>query len=374
LLAVKTGSSVTLGFGTSLAGGVGTAAETTAITTAAGTATSAIVGQVAIPIPLVGAAIGFIAGLVGPKVVGWVKDNASKIAKFAFAGVGAAAGLILGGAGSTGAIGGGLIGTGLGYGVGSLLTGGIPAVQSSISSFASGAGAAAGFVWTTFMAGVGTPILVTLLAFPVVVALILFIINSGAYVVPPGSLFEKAGGATPEDCLGDPPPKPDAGNVRFSADNKYAYPVGIFPNPPYSGSPAGCYHWDGNKSADLFNSANPRSPLLAFENGKIVNVKLNDKIGGKYVILQGATSGRYYYYVHLCHAFVASGQTVKAGEVLGTMDETGSGRVEHLHFAINKSPLSDTFIGGDGNVCPYSDFEEKFSFGICSPTSSCVNP
>ena len=36
-----------------------------------------------------------------------------------------------------------------------------------------------------FAITIGTPILITLLAFPVVVALILFIINSGAYVVPP---------------------------------------------------------------------------------------------------------------------------------------------------------------------------------------------
>lgn len=88
--------------------------------------------------------------------------------------------------------------------------------------------------------------------------------------------------------------------------------------------------------------------------------------------MKGSTSGRYYYYAHLCHVFVKSGESVNVGDVIGSMDETGSGRVQHLHYAINKSPLGDTFIGGDGNVCPQEDFEEKFGFNVCS--NFCVNP
>jgi len=161
-----------------------------------GAAAGAAVGQAAIPVPLVGAAIGAVIGAVGPKVVKAIKDNVYKYGKFLVAGVGAlfGAGLALA-AGLSPALGGILGGLG-GYGLGSFLSGGPPAVGAGISSAFSAAGTAASFIWATFLAGVGTPILVSLLTFPVVVAFILFIINSGAYVVPPAPAFEGSGAIT----------------------------------------------------------------------------------------------------------------------------------------------------------------------------------
>ncbi len=218
------------------------------------------------------------------------------------------------------------------------------------------------------LGAIGGPILFILLGFPVIVAFILFIINSGAYVVPQSSFESGQRGFTPQDCLGDPPPKPIATNVKFSSDGKYAFPVAPFEVPGYS-----CYHWDGNKATDIF-SPQERPPLVAYEKGKIVNVTLNDSVGGKYIILQGTTSGRYYYHAHLCHVFVKAGDVVDVGEVIGTMDESGNGRVQHLHYAINEPPFSDTFIGGHGNVCPQEDFENKFGFGVCNRSNYCVSP
>lgn len=96
-----------------------------------------------------------------------------------FLGPGAAIGI---GAGAT------AISAGLGAGLGGATLAG---VGSGIAGFFGALGGA-------FLGAVGMPILITFLAFPVAVAIILFIINSGAYVVPPGgvpgSAFINGGG------------------------------------------------------------------------------------------------------------------------------------------------------------------------------------
>lgn len=224
-----------------------------------------------------------------------------------------------------------------------------------------------GIIGASIGVAIATPVIVTLLILPPLVAFIMLVINNSAYVVPPS--FESGRpGTIPAECLGDPPPKPTATNIRFSQDGRYAFPVAPFETPGYA-----CYHWDGNKAADIFSPQN-KPPLLAYESGTIISVVQDDDIGGKYIIMRGSTSGRYYYYAHLCHTYATNGETVSAGDVIGTMDETGTGRVQHLHWAINESPLTDTFIGGDGNVCPQKDFEEKFGFGVCNVNNFCVSP
>lgn len=74
---------------------------------------------------------------------------------------------------------GGALGVGIGIGLGQGMT--VAGVGAGIGSFFSALGSAT-------LGAIGIPILVTLLVFPVVVALILFIINSGAYIVPPSPL------------------------------------------------------------------------------------------------------------------------------------------------------------------------------------------
>ncbi|HJY98827.1 MAG TPA: hypothetical protein VJ227_03880 [Patescibacteria group bacterium] len=126
------------------------------------------------------------AAIVGPKVIKLVKDNVSKYGKYIVAGVGAVLGAAIGSSAGIGAITGGLVGGVTGLGISSFVGGGVPAVQASLSGLGSGIAATVGAVFATFLAGIGTPILALLLGFPLVVALILFIINSGAYLVPPG--------------------------------------------------------------------------------------------------------------------------------------------------------------------------------------------
>ncbi len=82
----------------------------------------------------------------------------------------------------------GAIGLGVGaFGLSKVLTGGTSALQSSASGAISAVGTVFTTAFTTAMAGLATPILSILIGFPIVVALILFIINSGAYVVPPAA-------------------------------------------------------------------------------------------------------------------------------------------------------------------------------------------
>ncbi len=276
--------------------------------------------------------------------------------------------LLLGGAGFGNAF---ITGFGALMLLGVLLIGGVPvmavagsAATLTISFVIAAAPLFAVAIWII----IGVVVLVFLTIFA------LFIINSGGYIVPAD--FESgAGGITPSDCLGEPPPVPVAENIRFSGDGQHAFPVS------FGGVPtADCYHWDGNKAADLWSSMH-RVPLVATEDGKIGFVVLNDSLGGKYIKLKG-DSGAWYYYAHLCHVFVKPGDSVNVGQVIATMDETGSGRVEHLHYAINDPGAPDPlfkpsdpswFEGGDGNVCPFTDFEEKFDFGICTDYSvNCV--
>lgn len=78
-----------------------------------------------------------------------------------------------------------IIGVAAGIGTLILVSGGIRAV--SLGGIGAGIAGFFGALGGVFLGVVGMPILITLLVFPVVVALILFIINSGAYIVPPTS-------------------------------------------------------------------------------------------------------------------------------------------------------------------------------------------
>ncbi|KKU10246.1 MAG: hypothetical protein UX13_C0016G0003 [Candidatus Woesebacteria bacterium GW2011_GWB1_45_5] len=187
--------------GIDLVGGAGTAAATAAteaaVTVGSGAATSAataitaeITGAAAAPVTGgLSLIISIIVAIVGPKVIKFIKDNAQKYSKFIVGLVVGTFGFLLAG----GSILGGILGFGIGYGGAAALTGGLPAVGAAASSFFSGASTAAGIIWTTFLAGAGKPILITLFVFPVVVAFILFIINSGAYIVPPAPRGEGSG-------------------------------------------------------------------------------------------------------------------------------------------------------------------------------------
>jgi hypothetical protein len=153
---------------------------------AAGAAVGVAAGSV---IPIIGNAIGLVVGAV----VGWVSSKIpwEKVKGWSAAILGGAAGLIaLPFVGIGGALGIGVgtagISAAFGAGLGGLTLGG---VGSGIVGFLGALGGAT-------LGAIGIPILATLIGFPVVVALILFIINSGAYVTPSNS-YSNLG---PRDC------------------------------------------------------------------------------------------------------------------------------------------------------------------------------
>jgi hypothetical protein len=129
-------------------------------------------------IPIIGNAIALAAGWLINKIA--EKINWKKLKEWGAAIIGGVAGLIalpfvgLGAALGIG-IGTTAISVGLGGGLGGLTLGGI---GNGIAGFFGALGRA-------FLGAIAMPILVILLVFPVIVALILFIINSGAYIVPP---------------------------------------------------------------------------------------------------------------------------------------------------------------------------------------------
>lgn len=71
----------------------------------------------------------------------------------------------------------------------SFLTGGTAGLQSAINTVGAGVFSLVDFLWTTFLAGVATPLVGFFVGLPLLVAFILIIINNSAYVVPPGVDF-----------------------------------------------------------------------------------------------------------------------------------------------------------------------------------------
>jgi peptidoglycan LD-endopeptidase LytH len=91
-----------------------------------------------------------------------------------------------------------------------------------------------------------------------------------------------------------------------------------------------------HEGIDIFNKKG--TPILAVEDGVISQVGINN-LGGKVVWQRLGLFGQSIYYAHLDSQTVSSGQTVKKGDVLGFMGNTGNARFTppHLHFGIYTS-------------------------------------
>ena len=120
---------------------------------------------------MIGAAIGWLAGKAIQPLLNWVKKHQEDLK---------IVGLLM--------LGGGLIMQSLPL----MVFGGLIFAPLALRTGVSMAGIAAR---TTFLFGrigasvaitIGTPIIVAIVVFPILIAIILFIINSGAYIVPPG--------------------------------------------------------------------------------------------------------------------------------------------------------------------------------------------
>jgi hypothetical protein len=308
--------------------GVGIAATVTA-------ALAPVLGPLA---PVVGAIVGFLVDVVGAKIIEWISSKIpwKKIAPWL--------------------IGGGVF----------LVAGPIAGVTVGIGTLALVSGVNLGVIGLFFRALGGSVyervikiFIITFILFCVTVIIVLFIINSGAYVVPPTS-------GTFVSCGGDSTEKPTAADIIYSNDGKYVFPLANAHNTSLS-----CTHWDKSLATDIFtaHTKGDHYPVLAYTSGTIFEISLNDSLGGKYIILKG-NDGRYYYYAHNCTLYVKSGDPVRVGDVIATTDNTGSAAktAEHSHFAISNHP---NFTSG-GTFCPSKEFEEKFNLGKCNSSNECV--
>lgn len=94
---------------------------------------------------------------------------------------------------------------------------------------------------------------------------------------------------------------------------------------------------DGGKrnheGVDIF--APKGTPAIASEDGIVTGVK-EGGIGGKVVWMRPAGKDFYLYYAHLDKQLVQAGQSVKKGDTLGNVGNTGNARTtpSHLHFGV----------------------------------------
>jgi hypothetical protein len=244
-----------------------------------------------------------------------------------------------------------------GLGLLGAVSGGLSGIGQNVGGFINALHA--GFT-TVVLPAIGTPLLIGTLSVPILIMIILFIINTGAYVVPPREdIYE---------CEAENVEKPTATGILYSDDGKYAYPLA-----PANAVGEDCRHWDNTLATDIFpiGGNGTHAPVIAYTSGVVEGISLNDSKGGKYIILAGG-DGRFYYFAHNCAMFVKEGDRVNVGDVIATTDRTGSAATtpEHLHFAINS--LSPDFVGG-GDICPSEDFALKFSsYNRCSKNKRCA--
>lgn len=94
------------------------------------------------------------------------------------------------------------------------------------------------------------------------------------------------------------------------------------------------------------------TPLFAIESGSINRTKRQSN-GALQIVMKGR-SGSKYYYGHMQHVFVRGGQSVRAGQVIGTMGDSGSPGAVHLHFEYWKSGRESAAVNPESllrNIC-----------------------
>ncbi len=172
----KSGGNLAIKFASKTLTQAGTEIIATGTGAAAGTGSGMVVGQFLVPIPLIGAAIGAFLGWVASKIPwhkikGFINKNKEALLIVGLLGSFLVTSLplrILFGAGAF--LGAGAIIGGGGLSLGGLVLG-TGVVLKNIGKFA--------------FYNIAKGLLIFILTVPVIVALILFIINSGAYIVPP---------------------------------------------------------------------------------------------------------------------------------------------------------------------------------------------
>lgn len=92
------------------------------------------------------------------------------------------------------------------------------------------------------------------------------------------------------------------------------------------------------------------SPIYAIEDGVIDRTKRQDN-GALQIVMRGE-SGAKFYYGHMDKVLIKGGQRVAAGDVIGTMGDSGSPGAVHLHFEFWRS-------GGESDAVDPAELIER---------------
>jgi peptidoglycan LD-endopeptidase LytH len=124
-------------------------------------------------------------------------------------------------------------------------------------------------------------------------------------------------------------------NLTIITEPSFAFPV------QQSGKPRIISLWgvgrdNGTRTHEGIDiSATRRTPALAVANGYVTRVAENN-LGGKVVFMRPDDQPYSVYYAHLDSQIVKQGQSVRAGDVIGLVGNSGNAKttIPHLHFGI----------------------------------------
>ncbi|MGD2105156.1 MAG: peptidoglycan DD-metalloendopeptidase family protein [Anaerolineae bacterium] len=92
-------------------------------------------------------------------------------------------------------------------------------------------------------------------------------------------------------------------------------------------------HWYGHRAIDI--GAPTGSAVMATDGGFVSFAGWTD-VGYGYLIVVDHANGFATYYAHLSNIYVAEGQAVKRGQVIGAVGNTGDSTGPHLHFEVRR--------------------------------------
>lgn len=149
--------------------------------------------------------------------------------------------------------------------------------------------------------------------------------------------------------------------LTITAGPSLSFPVSAS-GKPRIGSFWGDARDEGARKHEGIDIFAPRgTPALAAADGTVTNVTEN-KLGGNVVFMRPADKNYTLYYAHLQKQLVTGGQTVRIGDTIGLVGNTGNAisTVPHLHFGIYTN-------GGAIDAQPFIDGGEKTPKPISAP-------
>lgn len=190
---------------------------------------------------------------------------------------------------------------------------------------------------------IAKPLIISIISIPIAIAVILFIINTGAYIVPNGSpigTIEPPEITTTEDC-----PKEWPFNVSYSFASQQG-PYALF----------GTHR--NAEAVDL--SVYDSTPIIATHHGIVTAFPFGSSSAyGNYVQVQSVCNGHLFFsrYGHLKAIKVPTGKEVNRGDIIGYSDSTGNSTGSHLHYEFRYVNSKTDLVGSPTGGSPSNFFD-----------------